>query len=393
MATKERVYRLTLADFDRYLNDKRGDLTACYQEIEEVHAQLQEMFKRELAAWQEQFGACYPQVLARRREMPPAFVQLIDRTEAQERARIVGEVADLDQKSADGRTKMDSLLRRAQAATEALRTANPEINAREEKLKAAVVKHQDEYTRAYEQMESLERRFWGWLTNAGRIGSLKKIQKQAKQRQTKTLEQLRQVRQEWQEDVTKAGETQSELRQQFEQVSVQVSEMRTRHDYLQGNLDTLAEQAAIQRVLEELGEPPQVPGDLGAALADLAQRNGVRHAYEEGLRAVSTALGLTKGVGDGLERFEQSVAKVWAEQRQYNLKEVQAQLPDWIATFFDTWKELRPKVKDEKYLGAHPLEFSKLVDEVVKTRLTDEAIKNAFETMGEALNRATKAWG
>jgi hypothetical protein len=158
-------------------------------------------------------------------------------------------------------------------------------------------------------------------------------------------------------------------------------------------LEALAEQGALQKVLENLNEPPDIPGELGEALRDLAQRNQVRRAYEEGLRAVAEILGLTKGVGEGLKRFQQSVATVLQEQRRYNLKEVQVPVSQWAVTLNETWKELQAKVKDEKQMGRHPLEFSQIVSQYVKGRLTDANIQGLFEHLGKALSQATAAWG
>ncbi len=57
------------------------------------------------------------------------------------------------------------------------------------------------------------------------------------------------------------------------------------------------------------------------------------------------------------------------------------------------WPEFRNQVRDEKALGKNPLEFSRTVRAVIQNRLTDQAIASMFETMGDALTRATKAWG
>ena len=122
-------------------------------------------------------------------------------------------------------------------------------------------------------------------------------------------------------------------------------------------------------------KPPEISGELGDALADLVKRNEVRRSYEEGLRAVAEALGLLKGVGEGMNRFQQSVGTVLQEQRRYSLKQVQVPVPGWIVQMNETWQELSAKVKDEKYLGTHPLEFSQRAREIVQQRLQEAAIK------------------
>lgn len=391
--SEERVYRMTLAEFHRYLDDKRRELESCYREIEEVQFQFNDIFKRELEAWKEKFAFCYPRVRAQRRELPPAFAQLIDRTEAEEHARLQAEIASLEQEIRESRAKMDELLAQAQAMTNDLRHANPQLDQREEALKATIAKLEDQYAEAFEELEKLDTFPLGWLIHAGRISKLKRVQREAKEKQAKALMQLRQVRQEWLDIVQKAGEKQAELRQQWAQLGVRVAEAESRRAHLQANLDALAEQGALQKVLENLDEPPEVSGELGEALRDLVQRNRVRRAYEEGLRAVAEILGLTKGVGEGMKRFQQSVATVLQEQRRYGLKEVHVPVPQSAVVLNETWKELQAKVKDEKQMGRHPLEFSQIVGQYVKSRLTDAHIQGLFENLGKALSQATAAWG
>ncbi len=196
----------------------------------------------------------------------------------------------------------------------------------------------------------------------------------------------------WKSKLEEVGELQGKNRADWQRASIEVAEAQSRHDHLQANLEVLAEQAAVQRVLEELKEPPEVPGELGEALKELVERNHVRWSYEEGLRAVAEALGITKGVGEGMQRFQRSVSTVLQEQRRYNLSNVDVPVPASATTLNETWNDLAAKIKDEKYMGTHPLEFSQIIDRYVKERLTDEKIQALFEDMGQALNQATAAW-
>lgn len=43
-------------------------------------------------------------------------------------------------------------------------------------------------------------------------------------------------------------------------------------------------------------------------------------------------------------------------------------------------------------MGTNPLEFSRIIKTYISDRLTDANIQGLFETMGAALNKATKAW-
>jgi predicted nucleic acid-binding Zn-ribbon protein len=392
MATRERVYRMDLDDFNRYLQDRGSELQAAYKEIEEVQFQFNDLFKQELAAWQEVFSTVFPRVLAGRKELPADFAALIDRAEQAELAALKKEIAELDKQVSEGRSKMDQLTEQAQQATRALRNENPDLNDAEERIKAELQESEDEYARLYEQIDKLDNGLFGWLTHAGQLSKLKSQQGKTKRQQAKLLNRLREVRQDWQEKITGAGERQAALRKEWEDLSVRTAQAQGRLDYLQANLEALAAQNAVQKILEGLEQAPRVPGELGTALEDLTRRNQVRGEYETGLRAVAEALGLTKGVGEGMTRFQKSVATVLEEQRRFNLKQIKVELPERVVQLHETWKALRTQVKDEKYLGKHPLEFSRIIDRAIKERLTDASIQDLFETMGHALDEATAAW-
>ena len=390
--TRERLYRMKLPKFDRYLADKRKELRTCYKEVREVQEALKGNFQRELEAWQERFTFCYPQVSAQRTEMPAAFARIIERTIEEERERFRQEMADLDEENQQGRAKMDELQAKAQERTKMLKAANPGLNDREEHLKELMVNYQDEYADAYEQLEVLDTSALSWFKNAGKIRRLKRTQKLAKKHQDEALQQLRQVRQEWLAQVEEAGDTQAELRSDWQEMGVKVAEAEGRLEYVKKNSEALAVDAGIQRVLEELDKPPQVSGELGEALDDLVQRNHVRWDYEKGLVAAGEALGITKSIGEGMKRFHQSVSEVVREQRRHNLKQVYVVLPHSVAILNETWKELSTKARDAEALGKNPIAFDHIVDTYIRERLTDESIQRLFEIMGQSLGKATDAW-
>lgn len=391
--SNRRGLRFTLSQFDHYLQETQQSRDACYQEVEQVQQALQAVFDKELAAWNETFSYCYPQVMSRRRELPADFQAVIDRVEGEERARIRGEISDLDQKVKNGRKQMDEYLAQAQTATENLRKFNPGLNQREEILKAQVVQFQDEYTDAFEQLEKLDTSPLGWLTNLGQIRRLKKVQRMAKQQQAQAMVKLRNVRQDWLERVEKTSDTQAELRKKWQELGVEVAEAEGEKNRLETNFDQLVENAAIQRVLQELKHAPDLSDELGDKLRELAQRNKTREAYEEALRQIAETVGRLKGLGDGLERFSGSVRDVLREQRRYNLAQVNVLLSPAVEKMNANWPELRQAMADQKELAQKPDNVARTAERYNTDRLSDEQIKDYFEEMGAALNAATSRWG
>jgi DNA repair exonuclease SbcCD ATPase subunit len=385
--------KMGLAEFHRYLDQTRREVELCYTEVEEVQKQFNDIFKRELEAWQEQFSFCFPRLLAQRDEMPEVLRKHIAQVEAEEQKRIRQEIAELKGKIAANEQRMDALLAGAQETAEALRKANPKLNAREERLKRLITQYEDEYAQAFEELDSLDTFPLGWLTHFGKIRRLKRVQREAKKQQDEAVTKMRKVRQEWLDRVQEAGDTQAELRQEWQALSVATAQAKSELDQKVTAFDALAEQAAIQRVLEELPQAPRgLDGELGEAIQSLVEHNKIRWNYEEGLKAVAEALGLLKGISEGIERFRRSVGTVLQEQRRHNLRAISIAVPASVVAINGIWPDLRARVKDEKQIATRPVEFSRMVKQRLSDRLTDAAIQAYFNDQGEALNRATKAW-
>ncbi|MFO7698525.1 MAG: hypothetical protein R6X16_15425 [Anaerolineae bacterium] len=386
-------YSMNLGEFDRYLRDKNRELDLCIKEVAEVQERLKAEFLRELQVWQGLFGYCYPQVTLRRAELPAAFQQYLDRIEQEETARLEAEIADLAVKLAAGREAIDAGTASAQAAVRALREENPQLDKREEFLKRKIITLQDSYTEAYQQLEKARAPFLGWLTNASAISRAKRQQALVKKEQAEAIEQLRQVRQNWLTAVQETSETQAKLREQWQQATIQTAEQQARYDYVRNNLAELASQNGIQRALDEMTEAPDMTDELGDKLRELAEHNAIRARYEEGLAATSESLGLLRGVNTGLDKFSDSVSKVLSEQKRYSLKQITIAVPRQVASINQTWAALAKEARDEERVVASPLEFAAIARRYVIDRLTPTVIQRYFETMGEALNVATRAWG
>jgi hypothetical protein len=93
-----------------------------------------------------------------------------------------------------------------------------------------------------------------------------------------------------------------------------------------------------------------------------------------------------------MDRFIRSVGTVYEEQRRYKLPSLTVNLPDTVTAFHAIWPDFQAKVKDEKYLGTHPVEFEQRISAIVPKRLGKAPIQEMFDDMGKALTQATKAW-
>ena len=384
--------RLRLKDFVRYVRENGRWAQAVYGEIEEVQFQFNELYSNELTRWQEQIGTCITMILQDHDRLDEDLAELVRRGGEQSRTELEEEIASLGRQVAERRASADDLLARAQAELAELRTANPTLDDQEEKAKAKLVSLADQIVALSDQTEQLSRGTFGALKNGRKLRELRNRRKALLAAQEKANVRLAEVRSKWQAQKKGAEEEQTRLRQEWQESTVTAAQAQARHDYLSENIEELSLRKGIERTLVEMETSPVNEGPLGEALQAMTDLNSTKSAYEKGLTSVAEMLGLLKGLREGLERFQQSVDKVLEEQERYNLAKLVVGLSPAVIEFNRAWKDLRELVKDEKYLGKHPLEFSKRVDAFRRTRFTDEGVQTMFEDMGSALSRATKKW-
>jgi hypothetical protein len=309
-----------------------------------------------------------------------------------ERQRLQEELAKLRNDEVAKRRATDGLVLEAQRQLLHLREENPSLNQQEEGLKARRAEMEKELQRLDAEIRDLAWFPVGWLTNMGKRGRLGKERDRLLENINAMTEGIRTVRAKWQDEKKGLQESQTNLRTQWQVQSVETSQLQSRLEYVEGNLDALVKRNAAQNWLNGLTGLPVASGPWKDRLAPLTELNRSKETYEGGLTSVAEMLGLLKGLGEGMDRFIRSLGTVYEEQRRYKLPSLTVELSDAVTSFHATWPDTQGKVKDEKYLGAHPLEFSKRVEGVIRERLNEPAIQKMFEDMGEALSLATKAW-
>lgn len=377
--------QVALANFHRYVQENITRISALYREIEEIQYRFNDIYGKLQSQWQARVEETAPQLLEA--ELPPQQAEMLRRHQEQERLKLEERISQLRQQVAEKQQAADAALKEAQAELQRVRELNPMLNEREEALKARSLSETEAIAAVEQQIKSsgLGARLFG--NNELR----KKLQRLRKQH-AETLQQLKAVREKWQAKKKELAERQEALRADWEKASIQLAQAKSELDYLELNVATLAAQRGAQRMLAELQEAPAGRGPLYDAMAAIAQMNQQRAQYREGITRVAEMLGVLTGIRTGMERFEQSVAKLHEEQERYNLKPLKVNVPRSVIEFHNTWAEFRGKVKDEVHLGDNPLEFAKIAADYVQQRLTEQAIKDMFEQMGKALSAAAKAW-
>ena len=378
--------QINLDSFVRWNKENTDRISRLYQEIEEIQEQFNELYSTLLADWQTRVESLSDSML-HSQALPAAVAAGIEENAQKERAKLEARVAELQSALSAQQAEADAGLREAQAELAKLRALNPALDAREERLKARSLQEMEEIAGIEQELKS-----------SGVIGrlvgqrDLKRKLRASREAHQSTLADLNSVREEWVRKKKQVEAHQAEMREKWRQNAVGLSEMQAELDHLSGNLGELSGRRGAQAFLAALPPSPETGDEFGDALALIGQQNEKLAAYRSGLASVAQSLGLLTGVKAGLERFHESASKVLEEQNRYNLKELVLDVAKSAIQFHNTWSEFQKRVKNERYLGRHPLEFVDVVREFTDERLTDQAIQAMFESMGQALTQATKAW-
>nr|MBC7244620.1 hypothetical protein [Chloroflexota bacterium] len=382
---------MTLSDFYSYVRDNRKRIADIYRELEEIQYQFNDLHARQLQGRQKLIDA-YTPLLVKAENLPTEIAQQLAAQEQVEREALLKEITTLEQDITLKRQRADQFIKEAQRQIALLREQNPILNQQEEELKARRAFIEGEIQRLDKELKRLGCFPIGWLTNYFRRRRLLKQRRQLATNLEAINRGIRTVREKWQAEKKNLEEGQAELQSKWQALSVEIAQLQARLDDLSAHLEEYSRRNAAQNWLSNLREMSINDETWRDRLAPLVELNRNKANYETGLTSVAEILGLLQGLGEGMDRFIRSVAMVYEEQRRYKLPMLRLNLSDAVISFHAIWPDFQSKVKDEKYLGAHPLEFSYRIRDIVQKHFTEAAIQRMFEDMGNALTQATKTW-
>jgi chromosome segregation ATPase len=378
--------KMSLADFYKYSRQNRKRIADIYREIEEIQYQFNDLYARQVEERRRLVNTNIPLLQEHRDDLPEEIRRALDDQERVEREALEEEIASLRAQTAEQRQKADDLVREAQRRVANLRKQNPILDQQEEELKARRASMENQIQELDDEIRGL-----------GMFSFLKKRRLRSEREQlVDNLDEMeagiRAVRQRWQEENKALQASQTDLQSQWQVLSVQVAQLQARLDHLGTGIDDESRKRAAQNWLNELQELPDEQGPWRERLEPAVELGRNKREYEAGLTSVAEILGMLKGLGEGMDRFLRSLATLYEEQRRYRLPALTVNLSDAVTSFHAVWPEFQSEVKDEKYLGTHPLEFNRRVQNIVQQHINEQDIQKMFDDMGQALTRATKAW-
>jgi hypothetical protein len=290
----------------------------------------------------------------------------------------------------------DRLLENGQYLTESLRELNPQLNRREEDLKARRAALEEELAQLNEQIRRLGS-CTGVVINFGKISRLDRQRQQIIGELKAVHKDLKEVREEWQGTSMEIQAEQDDLQSQWQQKTLELSRLQGELNYLDDDnkRENLALKSATRDILDHLKEPIACPDqDLKGELDLMVELNNHSDTYQLGLGSVSGMIALLDGINQGLQRFKESVQGLIDEQRMHSsyLPRLKISLPEEVLDFHNQWDGLYQKVQDDRQICSDPETFLESIQPVIDQDLSEPAIKAMFDDLGQALKEATQSW-
>ncbi len=389
---------VSLAELSQFLTSNVDQIGQVHQEVEEI----QVGFNSAYVEWKAQHDATLEQlvetVTTQLEEIGPDLRARIEEGIAGEQTLIDQRRQELEEKHIpETQAEADQALADGQEISDRVRQENPRLDQREEELKARRIGLEEELAQLNQQIRTLS----GCLRVVVNFRKINKLDRQRHQvfGQLKVIHRdLRQVREEWQEIHKETQAQQQTLQVQWQQSTLELAQLQGELDYVsdEANRASLALRRAARRVLDGLKEPIAVPADdIEDKLSDMTGLNVQTDDYQEGLGSVAGLLALLDGIRDGLQRFDESVESIIAQQRMHSahLPKLDVTIPDNVLAFHGQWEKLAQMVRDDGHLCAHPVEFLDLIQPVLAQDLSETEINTMFESLGQALKHATDRWG
>ncbi|MBN1887384.1 MAG: hypothetical protein JW850_05320 [Thermoflexales bacterium] len=388
---------MSLDRLNKFLDEAKGKVDVVLRELQEVQLQFVSAHQEFRARHDATLNDLSARAAYNLGSFPANVQQAIQERVVVERKTLEERWRELaDRLVPQAQQNADDLLARAQKATAEMRSLNPRLNEREEKLKTGRAQREAKLAQLNEEIKQRSGCL-GMFIHFFKISALDRQRQKLIGALEENARALHEVRKEWAEVSLVYQTEQEDLQRQWVQANTDTA--RAREEMAQLGDDDKREGLALQRatfyVFDHWKTPLPAGGDeLIDEINKMVQLNIQTDEYEEGLGKVAGLIALLGGIGKGLQSIDQSVAALINEQKMHSayLKAVNVSLDDEVLRFHQRWDELRNKVKDEKKLGQNPAQFSSLFEAEVGGWLAEANIKRMFESMGHSLTTATQGW-
>lgn len=233
------------------------------------------------------------------------------------------------------------------------------------------------------------------------IRKLRKRRVEIYEQLRRTLDSLHEMRRTWRAATSQLERQEFESQSRWEEVNLNRGRYQAELDILDdpAQFERLAQTQAARTWLDTLRTPvkesPATPGPLQDPVNALVDLNLKNDAYREALGMAAQLNAVCQAVANGLGQMSSTTRKLISQEKQYSqyLPRLDIAIPPDAETFNNQWSPLLEQLKDQEHFAQNPQEFTKIARAVLADGVSNEKIKGMFESLGGAINRATKRWG
>jgi hypothetical protein len=388
---------MSLVELHEYIAENSRKIAAVHKELDEIQVGFNSAYVEWKAEHDASLERLVESIVQRMDEIGSVLQKRINERIIEEKQIIAARMKELEEELIP-RTigEADGILGEGQDLVQELRELNPELNDREEKLKSKRIQLEEELSELNESIRKRSRGL-GVVIHFIEITRLDRQRQQVIGKLKALHEDLKEVRETWQVADSTAMSEQKDLQGQWQELTLKRLQFEGELDFLQEEnaRETLALKRAIRYELDNLKESIECPDPaLREQLDEMVEVNIQTDDYHAAFGPLSGMISILEGILEGLRRFNESIQGLIEQQEMHSayLPKLVVRLPETVLDFHKGWDALRTNVLDEGSISAHPADFLKDMQPLMAEDLSESRIEAMFESMGEALNRATETW-
>ncbi len=213
-----------------------------------------------------------------------------------------------------------------------------------------------------------------------------------------TLETLNEAQLKWRASAAKAAKKEAVLQERWAGVNLSRGRYQAELEVLDNpeQFERLAQTQAGRTWLDGLrtpltGAPPELQDPINALVA----LNLRCDSYRDALGAAAQLNAVLKAISRGLGQMDGTMHRLMRQESQYSqyLPRLDLEVAGSVEAFNGQWRTLYEKIKNQEHFAQNPQEFTLIAKASLEDGVTNDQIKNTFENIGNAINRATKRWG
>lgn len=383
--------------FLRHLDEQHQEIQAVISELDECQIAFNgqyDLFRQQHDA---HLARLTEQVLDALDDLPASWRAEIEQRATTEREQVTERRMELRETLIPVlQAEADQLLKDAQADLDRIRALNPQLDAKEERLKAIQARLQGELEALNQEIRQKGRGL-GVVTRFRQIHRADRERAHILGRLETIAESVRDLREEWATAQKESASLQQEAQSAWQAKSLELARLQEELDGLddEARREALIWRRAVNHVLDHLKAPVAgAPSALQPDLEHMIELNIQTDDYHASLAGTAGLIATLAGIQSGLTAIRRSVEGLQREQEMHSayLKPLSFRLPDAARAFDGQWARLAKRFVDEKDVAAHPRDFLDGIGPLQDEMLSAAQIERVFGGYGQAIEEAAKAW-